>query len=638
MCGIAGIVHTDGIPVDERVLGAVTDRMRHRGPDDRGLHLAAGPAGSGLHAGLGHRRLSIIDLSPLGHQPMANENETVWITFNGEIYNYKSLRADLVAKGHTFRSETDTEVIVHGYEEYGENVCRKLSGMFAFGVWDCAAGRLLLARDRFGKKPLYYCKEGNRFSFASELKSFRELPGFTPALDLTSLALYLAFEYVPVPHSIYQGVHKLAPGCFLVFDGVAVSVKHYWDITFPQAGSRITLADAEHELVGLFRKSVEKRLMSDVPLGAFLSGGIDSSAVVALMTEIVDSRMVKTFSIGFADESYDESRYARAVAKRFRTDHHEKTFTVADMFGILPAVWDFLDEPFADASVLPTYMLSRFTRENVTVALGGDGGDELFAGYDPFLAHRLANAYAAVVPAALTRSVIAPLANLLPVSSGYMSFDFRVKQFLKAASSDVSLRNQEWLGAFPAGVLPRLLSPAVLESLGGLDVYAGIKEARQGRAFRNWVDEIAFMYQRFYMGEDILTKVDRASMAVSLEVRTPFLDLEFSEFANSLPSSLKLHGLTRKYILKKALEKKLPRDIVYRKKKGFGIPLTQWLRFDLRPVLQRVFSEERIAREGLFSAPYVHALMQEHFDGKRDNRKQLWTLLMFEQWKERHLT
>ena len=642
MCGIAGIVDARNTPVEESVVRAMTDRMRHRGPDDGGVQVVSGPPASGLCAGLGHRRLSIIDLSPLGHQPMANEDNTVWITFNGEIYNYKTLRHDLISKGHRFRSETDTEVIIHGYEEYKEAICEKISGMFAFGIWDARTGTLLLARDRFGKKPLYYRRTERGLAFASELKCFLSLPTFRPELDLQSLSRFLAYEYVPVPHSIYKGVNKLPPGSFLVYKGAQPSVSRYWDISFnaPAAGggpSRMSLADAEHRLMELLKKSVEKRLMSDVALGAFLSGGIDSSAIVALMTELVDSRLVKTFSIGFEDKSFDESQYARAVAAHFKTDHHLKTFTVSDMFNILPKVWDFLDEPFADASVLPTYMLSGFTRETVTVALGGDGGDELFAGYDPFLAHRLANAYTSVTPAWFTHAIVSPLVSALPVSAKNMSLDFRMKQFLKGVEFPLSVRNQVWLGAFPLDQQKRLFSAGTRESLGGFDVYQDIRKEREGRKFRDWIDEITFMYERFYMGEDILTKVDRASMAVSLEVRTPFLDQEFSEFANDLPSRFKLHGLTRKFILKKALEKKLPREIIYRRKKGFGIPLTKWLRFDLRPMLEELFSEERMKQEGLFSVPYVRTLMTEHFEGKRDNRKQLWTLLMFEQWKQRYL-
>lgn len=637
MCGIAGIVHTDNRPVDSQILRNMTDKLFHRGPDDGGIQLMPGPDDSGLFAGFGHRRLSIIDLSPLGRQPMTNEDQTVWITFNGEIYNYKTIRDDLIAKGHRFRSETDTEVIVHGYEEYGREILNRLNGMFAFAVWDVKTGQLLLARDRFGKKPLYYYKSNNGISFASEIKAILSVPGFTPELDHKSLSRYLAFEYVPVPHTIYRNVYKLPPGACGVFRDGKLTITPYWDVTFHDDNSAdMSFRDAENTLLDLLKKSVEKRLMSDVELGAFLSGGIDSSAIVALMTEVVDSKLVKTFSIGFDEKSFDESRYATMVADLFKTDHHMKTFTSADMFNILPRVWDFLDEPFADASILPTYMLSDFTRQTVTVALGGDGGDELFAGYDPFVAHRLANFYSSV-PDWITNNIVAPLVSRMPVSNGNMSFDFRLKQFLKGVAYQPSIRNQVWLGAFPPDQQNSLFSSDVRDALGGFDVFEDIHSSIAGRDFRNWMDEITFAYERFYMGEDILTKVDRASMAVSLEVRTPFLDLEFSEFANHLPANFKLRGLTRKFILKKALEKKIPKEIIYRKKKGFGIPLTKWLKTDLRPMLEEIFSEDCMKREGLFSIPYVHTLMNEHFEGKKDNRKQLWTLLMFEQWKERYL-
>jgi asparagine synthase (glutamine-hydrolysing) len=637
MCGIAGIVDITNRPVDEAVVRNMTDRLRHRGPDDGGARIASGPLGSGLSAGLGHRRLSIIDLSELGHQPMANEDESVWITFNGEIYNYLDLRDDLLALGHRFRSRTDTEVIIHGYEEYGAGVCEKLSGMFAFAIWDAPKGRLLLARDRFGKKPLYYRQTSSGISFASEPKAFFALPGFTPELDREGLALYLAFEYVPVPKSIYSGVNKLAPGSCAVFENAVLSISLYWDVVFPDRSVKTpSFDDAVRSLLDHLKSSVKKRLMSDVALGVFLSGGIDSSAVVAMMSEIIDPKLIKTFSIGFEDASFDESAHARRVARHFGTDHRERTFTAQEMVALLPEVWGFLDEPFADASVLPTFMLSRFTRETVTVALGGDGGDELFAGYDPFLAHRFANAYATAVPAWLTRAILSPLASLIPVSPHNMSLDFRIKQFLKGVYAPLPERNQRWLGAFPPDEQGRLFTSAMNESLRGFDPFAGMNQSLEGRIFRDWADETAFLYERFYLGEDILTKVDRASMAVSLEARTPFLDWNLSEFANALPSRYKLRGLTRKYILKKALEHKLPRDILYRKKKGFGIPLTKWLRYDLRPLLEQVFSTERMEREGLFSVPFVHSLMYEHFAGKRDNRKQLWALLMFEQWKERY--
>jgi asparagine synthase (glutamine-hydrolysing) len=636
MCGIAGIVTNNNQPVDASVLAAMTDSLVHRGPDDRGVQCLSGPDSSGLHAGLGHRRLSIIDLSPLGHQPMTNEDRTLWISFNGEIYNYRELKTDLLSKGHHFTSETDTEVILHGYETYGTEICSKITGMFAFALWDCKKGSLFLARDRFGKKPLYYSLTKNGFVFASELKALRFCPGTSLSLDINSLSHYLAYEYVPVPLSIYKNIYKMPPGTYLIYNGKTdILIKQYWNISFSNISSK-KQSDKEvcTTILDMFGSAVKKRLMSDVSLGAFLSGGIDSSAVVAFMCDIIDSRQVKTFSIGFEDKSFDESSYARSVAKHFNTDHHEKIFTAQAMLDILPEVWNFIDEPFADASVLPTYMLSKFTRETVTVALGGDGGDELFAGYDPFLAHKLAHMYEKV-PSLLTKKLFEPIIARLPVSANNMSLDFKLKQFVKGMNYPLSIRNQAWLGAFTPEQQQQLFSDRVRDELGSCDVYRLINDARNSCIFRDWIDEITFMYEHFYMGEDILTKVDRASMAVSLEVRTPFLDTEFSEYVNSLQSTHKLRGLTRKYILKKALEQKLPKEILYRKKKGFGIPLTKWLREDLRPVLEETFSEERIRLDGLFNYRYIQQLMQEHFNGQKDNRKQLWTLLMFSKWKER---
>ena len=634
MCGIAGIVTNNNHIVDKNVLKAMTDSMTHRGPDDGGVHCLKGPESTGLHAGLGHRRLSIIDLSAQGHQPMSNEDGTVWISFNGEIYNYKTLRNDLVNKGHTFASNTDTEVIIHGYEEYGNDICSKIKGMFAFAIWDCSKGILLLARDRFGKKPLYYRLSENGIVFASELKAFLLYPEFKPELSIQSLSLYCAFEYVPVPNSIYKEIYKLPAGAYLTYNGKTASINTYWSISFTdKVTENLSESQIEEQLLDLLKKAIEKRLMSDVALGAFLSGGVDSSAVVALMCDFVDPKNVKTFSIGFEDKSFDESPYARYVAEYFKTDHHEKMFTAKEMLDILPQIWSILDEPFADASVLPTYMLSQFTRETVAVALGGDGGDELFAGYDPFLAHKLARLYEKIP--FLTQSIIEPVVAKMPVSTNNMSLDFRLKQFVKGMEYPLSIRNQVWLGAFAPQQQSMLFSDSVREELSSFNVYSIIDGARNSCTYRTWIDEITFMYQHFYMGEDILTKVDRASMAVSLEVRTPFLDTEFSEFVNSLSGSLKLHGLTRKYILKKALERKLPKEIIYRKKKGFGIPLTRWLREDLRPVLEKTFTEDQIKKDGLFNFNYIHQLMQEHFSGSKDNRKQLWTLLMFSKWKER---
>jgi asparagine synthase (glutamine-hydrolysing) len=631
MCGIAGAVSAGTTAISREVMDRMVSSLNHRGPDDRGVHYISG---SNVQVALGHTRLSIIDLSQAGHQPMSNEDSTVWITFNGEIYNYREIRD--ILKGHRFASHTDTEVIIHGYEEYGEGIFNRLNGMFALALWDCTKQRLYLARDRYGKKPLYFWHQGSTFVFASELKSLVRHPEVPREIDPKGLSRYLLYEYVPAPHCIYKGIRKLLPGHFLCFGNGVSSAKKYWSIDFTAQKVPEDDQAVQETLIRKLRESIARRLMSDVPLGVFLSGGIDSSAIVALMSGLMPAEKIKTFSIGFAEKSFDESGYARQVAKLFGTDHHEQTLTPRTMIDILPEVWSFLDEPFADASVIPTYLLSQFTRQSVTVALGGDGGDELFAGYDPFLAHRLAWIYD-WMPHLIHSRLVEPLAEKLPVSTGNMSLDFRIKQFLKGIPYPVPIRNQVWLGSFSKEEQPQIFRKDFLSSLNGFDLYQDIYDSCREMRFRDQTEEIIYLYSRFYLADDILTKVDRASMATSLEVRAPFLDVEFAEFVNSLPSRYKLHGYARKYLLKKGLEKILPRDILYRKKKGFGIPLSEWLKNDLRNLVLEVFSPERIRRAGIFNPPAIEAMVDQHLKGKKDNRKQIWTLLMFEMWQENHL-
>ena len=632
MCGIAGMVCHNGRRLDEQVLADMTAALFHRGPDDGGAHTIRH---SDLEIGLGHRRLSIIDLSAAGHQPMTSEDRTLWLTFNGEIYNFKEIRNDLIRYGHVFSSDTDTEVILHGYEQYGIGILNKLNGMFAFGLWDDRKRQLILARDRYGKKPLYYQSSQGGLIFASELKSLLKHPEIQRDIDMPSLSRYLLYEYVPAPHSIFKDIFKVPAGHYLTWQSGAASVSPYWQIRFggPDGKSLPDEAELEGKLIDLLKTSVERRLVSDVPLGVFLSGGIDSSAIVALMAELMPADRIKTFSIGFEEKSFDESSHARSVAGLFGTDHHEKVFTPAMMLETLPEVWNFLDEPFADASVLPTYMLSKFTREHVTVALGGDGGDEIFAGYDPFLAHKAADLYLGI-PAVVRDRVLAPLFYALPVSTQNMSFDFRIKQFLKGLPHPPAVRNQVWLGSFDMAEQQKLFTRDSREHLAGYDPYEEIQQSCRGIPFRDSVDQLIYLYSRNYLGEDILTKVDRASMATSLEVRAPYLDVEFAEFVNDLPSNLKIRGTVRKYLLKKSLEKKLPASILHRKKKGFGIPLANWLKKELKPLLLDVFSPDRIKRRGLFDAGAVESLLKDHFSGRKDHRKQIWTLLMFEMWKD----
>jgi asparagine synthase (glutamine-hydrolysing) len=632
MCGITGIIADNPAAVDKSALAAMTGSLRHRGPDDEGMYFSA--QDGALCAGLGHRRLSIIDLSAAGHQPMSNEDGTVWITFNGEIYNFQTLKQELAEKGHRFRSGTDTEVIVHGYEQHGERFFERLNGMFAFGLWDERRHSLHLARDRYGQKPLYYWETPGGIVFASEMKAILKYPLFKPEMDPAGLFRYLAYEYLPASHTIFKGVKKLLPGHCLSYTGSGSVLKQYWQMQF-KGDAPSSMSVACEELVERFRASVRRHLVSDVPLGVFLSGGIDSSCVVALMCDIVDPKRIKTFSIGFEEPSFDESTHSRTVAKFFGTDHHERIFTAAEMLDVIPEVCGLLDEPFADPSVLPTYLLSKFTRQHVTVALSGDGGDELFAGYDPFIACKLARYYD-LLPAWFTRRIARPLAGLLPVSESNMSLDFRVKQFLRGVLYDPAVRNQVWLSAFSQEEINAVLSSGLRPVAAERDVYDDIRGALSGRKFRDVTEQMIFLYSRFYLAEDILTKVDRASMAVSLEVRPPFLDAEFSDFVNGLPSGLKLPGLKRKFILKKAMAPRLPASIRGRGKKGFGIPLTQWLKGPLHPLVRDMLSEDRLRGQGLFDPAAVRRILDDHFSGKADNRKKIWTLLVFELWKERY--
>ncbi len=624
MCGITGLVKNKTIDLAE--LKLITDSLVHRGPDDVGYEVLNSKTHS-YFCGLGQRRLSIVDLSQAGHQPMCNEDKRYWITFNGEIYNHPELKQDLLAKKHNFKSNTDTEVIIHGIEEYGVSFINKLNGMFAFALWDNLQGELLMARDRFGQKPLYYSYFNNTFVFASEVKAVVVHPDFSKELDLNSLSDYLQFEYLPQNKSIYQNVNKLLPGHYLVFNQKGISVNKYWDVNFDENFAYKNLPENElcDILLEKFKKAVNYRLMSDVPLGVFLSGGVDSSAIVATLFEMMPSKNIKTFSIGFEEESFDESSYAQKVANIFNTDHHHQKLTSKSMLDILPEVIEKIDEPFADASIIPTYLLSKFTRNFVTVALGGDGGDELFAGYDPFLANYWAEKFK-LLPKSITNKIVNPLINLLPVSEKNMSLDFKAKNFLKYVYESPVFRNQLWLGSFSAKEQKQLLN-----------IYSGYKPLSLLKVPDNLSKNSSLLwhYQKYYLPEDILTKVDRASMMVSLEARTPFLDVEFAEFANSLSFDLKFKNLTRKYIFKKAFENKLPNTILYRNKKGFGIPLTKWIKNDLKKEIEHYFSYDFIKKQDLFSYDFVYKIFNEHLAGQKDNRKQIWTLYMFQKWYEK---
>jgi asparagine synthase (glutamine-hydrolysing) len=623
MCGICGMV---GSAVDREALARMTAVLRHRGPDDEGFYLRQD---SEVAVGLGFRRLSIIDLDT-GNQPIANEDGSIQVVFNGEIYNFRELRAELETRGHRFATNADTEVIVHLYEDQGSKCVTRLNGMFAFALWDENRHELLLARDRFGKKPLYYADLGRTLLFASELKSLLEHPLCPRSLDRESLARYLALEYVPTPHSIFEGVRKLPGGHLLRWSRGQAAVEPYWDLSFDREG-KDDRTDEEYveEFHDLFRQAVRRRLISDVPLGAFLSGGIDSSSVVAMMSHELPSKDVKTFSIAFEERSFDESDHARRVAEHFGTDHHEDVFTSGVMLDVIPTVTDLLDEPFGDASILPTYLLSRYTRESVTVALGGDGSDELLAGYPTYPADRAARLY--MIPRVLNDSLVAPLANRLPVSTDNFSLDFKVKQFLRGARAPDAVRHPIWLGSFTPEEQASLLRD------GHGDPYEEPRAAFASAPTGDRLEQLIYVYAKTYLQDDILVKVDRASMGCSLEVRSPFLDADLVDFLGTVPSRLKLRRFETKHLLKRAMRNELPDGIATRPKKGFGIPVAAWLKGELREVLTDELSADRLRRQGLFEPASVQRLIADHLGGRRDHRKQLWTLLVFQLWFRRWL-
>src|SRR5689334_5123208 len=599
------------------------DRMSHRGPDSDGYLIDDGIA-------LGMRRLAIIDLLT-GEQPVFNEDRSIAVVLNGEIYNYRELRADLEKRGHAFRSASDTEVLPHLYEEYGDRMIRELSGMFGFALWDSRRRRLLIARDRFGEKPLYWGVFDNTLIFASEPKVLLAHPSVKPALNLQALRQYLSFDYVPAPLSIYEGINKLPAAHKVTLERGQVEVERYWQLSYKTVEPVPSEAEAAEHLRELLADAVRMRLVSDVPLGVLLSGGVDSSTVAALAVQ-ASSEAVKTFSISFAEASFDESAYARGVAKFLGTDHHEERLSANLAANLVSEIGAWMDEPFSDPSLVPTYLLSRFTRKHVTVALGGDGGDELFAGYQMYAGHRWAEVYNHV-PRPLRRGIVEPLVRLLPVKTKNLSFDYKALRFVNGAKYDSVARHHVWFGSFTPDEQQQLLTADVLNATDG-EIYAHARQIAEECDSDELVTRMQNIDTCLYLAEDILTKVDRASMAVSLEVRAPFLDHRVAEFAASLPRNYKLRGLKTKYILKKAVRDMLPAFVTRRGKKGFGVPVAEWLKVKLRPLARDLLSPERVRRAGVFNPAYVARLQDEHERGVANHRKLLWTLLMFELWHE----
>jgi asparagine synthase (glutamine-hydrolysing) len=621
VCGIAGrINYKSERPVPQALLRGMCDLIAHRGPDASDTWMRG-------HAGLGHRRLAIIDLSAAGTQPMSTADGQIWLTFNGEIYNFLELRAELEARGHRFRSQTDSEVILYAYREFGVDCLSRLRGMFAFAIWDEPRRRLFVARDRAGKKPLFYRTDADGIAFASEPKAFLADPAFSPTPDPVALSAYLTYQYVPAPMSAFAGVRKLPPAHYLVVENGQLDVRRYWKLSYARK-STLTEPEAVEELRARLRDAVKIRLVSDVPLGAFLSGGIDSGAIVALMSELGASP-VRTFSIGFEQKEYDELQYARLVAQRYGTMHEE--FVVRpNALEILPRlVWHY-NEPFADSSAIPTFILSELTRRHVTVALNGDAGDENFAGYERYRANVLASRYYDAMPGALRRPIDL-LARLIPASGTSGSMLSKGKRFVGALGESRERRYLRWMVHFQPLLKAELCRPEFRE-VSGPDASEILLRSYAASDAPDFVDATLDVDVNNYLPDDLLVKVDIATMAHGLEARSPLLDHPLMEFAASLPSSMKLKGAIKKHILKEAVSPLLPREIIERPKMGFGVPLEHWFRHELKEMAYDVLLSDRLRQRGYFHEGVIRRLLDEHTSGARSWHYQLWNLLMFESW------
>jgi asparagine synthase (glutamine-hydrolysing) len=619
MCGISGFLYFDDRPVLPETATRMADSQKHRGPDESGVF-----AGQGL--AFSHRRLSIIDLSS-GQQPLSNEDGTVWITFNGEIYNFSELSRELAGR-HTFRTRSDTETIVHLYEQYPDSFIERLRGMFAFGLWDQPKRTLILARDRLGKKPLYYYLDDDKLVFGSEIKSILAHPDLDLQLDERAVSDYLSLGYIPAPKSIYRRVKKVQPGHFLKVVGREVRETRYWDLRFdadPVPGE----SEWIERFLTEFKEAVDVRLMSEVPLGAFLSGGVDSSAVVAMMSRIMD-QPVRTATIGFNEDRYDESSFAREVAAHLKTDHYERVVT-PDKIGVIEKlVWHY-DEPYSDSSALPTYYVSKVARDRVTVCLSGDGGDENFAGYRRYFFDRQENRLRSLMPLSVRKAVFGPLAAIYPKMDWAPRF-VRAKSTFQSLSSDPLEGYFETMSTFRRDDKVRIIAPDLRRRLGGYNTIEVFREHYDRAGTTDPLSRIQYLDIKTYLTDDILTKVDRASMAVSLEVRCPLLDHKILELLARIPSTFKINGATGKHLFKKAMEPYLPESIIYRTKMGFGVPLADWFRGGIRD-FARAYILER--EDPYLSGSFIRKMWDQHQSGIRDRSSQLWNVLMFRLWLDK---
>jgi len=637
MCGICGKIDLTGKAVPQALLRSMTESFAYRGPDDEGFFFE-GPVG------LGHRRLSIIDLSPSGRQPMSNEDQALWLVFNGEIYDFAETRKELVSRGHSLKSHTDTETVLHLYEEEGVACLKHLNGMFSFALWDARLQRLWLARDRLGKKPLVYYWDGKRLLFASEIKAILRDPEVPREIDFEALDLYLTLNYIPATWTIFKNIRKLLPGHYLLLEKGKLSIQSYWDIPVnegepevPSPSDPVQWNPCKERLRALLDASVRRRLIADVPLGAFLSGGIDSSIMVALMARH-SSRPVKTFSIGYKDlPSFDETRYAREVATFNSTEHYEFKLGYKDILDAFPKVLDNLDEPFADSSAVPTYIVSRETKRHVTVALSGDGGDELFAGYRMYLGEYWAKHYARI-PGVLREKVIAPFIQSLPDARDKPSLELirRAKKFLRGMSLSFPERFCGWREIFPFSMRRKLLRRPPDRNF-YLDLIRQAVEEKKGLFPEDGINLMLYLDVKGLLPGDMLTKVDRMSMANSLEVRVPFLDYTLVQYVFGLKGSTKLGAWRGKHILLETFKDLLPPLLHNRPKWGFEMPIGAWLRKELKFLIDEYLHKDRVERQGIFDPRIIRDMVANHMSGRQDTSWQLWNLIVFEHWYEKYI-
>jgi len=610
MCGIVGF--TGG--KNQNLLKRMADSISYRGPDAEGFFVDD-------KINLGQRRLSIIDLEG-GKQPMFDPSGQIAVVFNGEIYNYAQIKTDYLSD-YNFVTTSDTEVIIAMYLKFGTECVKYFNGMFAFAFWDARKDLLFIARDRLGKKPLYLRELNGQIYFASEPKALIVDVLGKPKINLKALSLYLRFQFIPANISIWEGIEKLLPGHYLIWVNGKKEISRYWDLKFE--GKPSDPKDFE----GLIEDSVKIRLVSDVPLGIFLSGGLDSTTISYFAAKH-STQKIKTFSIGFEDESFDETKYSQLAANFLQTDHHHQFFSEKDVIDLVPKIFSLLDEPMADASILPTTLLTAFTRQHVTVALGGDGADEIFAGYPTFQAHVLADLYR-YLPSFIKTNINKVITNL-PVSHNNFSLDFKLKRFIRGADLQSFWRDLEWTSAFNLSEQEKLFKPEIRPGSGISDQNRFVADFLENRDLHDYKNQVLNFWQKGYLVDDIFVKMDRAAMYNSLEARSPFMDYRVVELVNNLPFDQKIRHWRTKFLLKETMKDKLPKEIVFRPKKGFGIPLAKWFAGSLKEFLLETLSKENIESVGIFDFEYINELINSHLNGQEDNRIKLWTLVVFVQW------